>query len=68
MTRHKNKDMTKVFRSLERDHGCEIACSPGGHWRITRDGVYLLTCSGSGSFYAVNELRRDLRRYHGIEV
>jgi len=59
----------KFFRQLRR-MGLQVVVRSGHCKVLDADGNYLLTTSGTPKCpeNQINELRRDLRRYHGIEV
>lgn len=67
--KHPDRAIAAVLRTLERDHGCEVR-TPGQskHWKVFRDGVLVASVSCTSGQHAVSNLRRELRRYHGIEV
>lgn len=71
MTRSKARPSSKEYRRLFdqiREAGLELVHAQSGHWKVLKDGAYLLTISCTGGHYACAQVRRDLRRYHGIEL
>lgn len=71
MTKSKARPSTKEMRRLFADirsAGLDLVHARSGHWKVLRDGKYLITISCSSGIHNVSQARRDLRRYHGIEL
>lgn len=71
MTKSKARPSTKAHRALFaaiKAAGLELVHAQSGHWKVLQDGKYLLTISCTSGNYAAAQVRRDLRRYHGIEL
>lgn len=71
---HKHKSADKQVATLVRQlrkRGLTVEISGSGHWKITReDGSYMLSFSNSSTnaTHQVRAVKRDLRKYHGINL
>jgi predicted RNA binding protein YcfA (HicA-like mRNA interferase family) len=63
--KHKNKDVNRLLKALVRDGW---ALTQNSHWKVTSPQGRVVTFSGSASdCYLFNNLKKDLRRYAGID-
>ncbi|AEN79572.1 hypothetical protein ARBITER_69 [Mycobacterium phage Arbiter] len=63
-----DKQTRKLKRQLERA-GLRVTLGGNGHWKVYDGERYLLTFAGtSADNMQTRHVRRDLRRYHGIEL
>lgn len=62
-------DVTRLVKSLETDHGCQVRKRGNGHWHVSVPGQRSITVSHSPSDQrALRNIRGDVRRYLGIEL
>lgn len=61
-------EVNKLIRELRRK-GVHVEPGGSGHWRVTVDGSTVITMASSpGGRYAVNSMKRDLRKYLDIDI
>jgi len=65
-----NKDTKALIKkALTADQSLRLVVSQTGHNKLYRDAAYLFTFSGTpGCSHAINQLRRDFKKYAGITI
>lgn len=63
------REVARLMKTLERDHGCEVVKNKSSHWKVTRLGCQpvFVSCSPRGPRGLKNAIG-DLRRELGIKI
>lgn len=61
------KDVNQIIKELRR-RGCTAEYRNSGHWRISRPGYQSITMSQSPRSGSTDLVKRDVRKYLGIEL